>query len=296
MIRSGVVKEMVTEKAASRVASFLRDNSSFGEQTILGEATWPSSMVAMTRVDVVRIPRKHFDEILAVDRVSATQLRGRVEILESQRLGQAGAAGIADLSKTTAMDLMVGKQAVKGGEALLIDLNRCTRCNACVEACVSVHEDKVPRLSKRGIRAGDMMLTSACYNCTIPECMMGCNYGAIRRDVNGAIHIILSNCTGCSACEIKCPYGVIRMASMLDPAEKEEETRGFFSRMFPFLRGRPEAIESQKEEADVAPAKAKVEKKAIKCDLCAGLPFEACVYNCPCSAISRVDPAQIVGM
>ena len=49
---------------------------------------------------------------------------------------------------------------------------------------------------------------------------------------------------------------------------------------------------------DVAkPAKPKKpDKKAIKCDLCAGLPFEACVYNCPCGAISRVDPADIVGM
>jgi Fe-S-cluster-containing hydrogenase component 2 len=34
--------------------------------------------------------------------------------------------------------------------------------------------------------------------------------------------------------------------------------------------------------------------KAIKCDLCAGMPFEACVYNCPCSAIERVSPEDVV--
>ena len=35
--------------------------------------------------------------------------------------------------------------------------------------------------------------------------------------------------------------------------------------------------------------------KAIKCDLCAGLPYEACVYNCPCGAIDRFDPSALFG-
>ena len=33
--------------------------------------------------------------------------------------------------------------------------------------------------------------------------------------------------------------------------------------------------------------------KAIKCDLCAGLPFEACVYNCPTYAIDRRRPEDL---
>ena len=48
--------------------------------------------------------------------------------------------------------MMVGRQSVKGGEALVIDLHRCVRCNMCVETCVAVHEDRVPRLSKKGHR------------------------------------------------------------------------------------------------------------------------------------------------
>jgi Fe-S-cluster-containing hydrogenase component 2 len=34
--------------------------------------------------------------------------------------------------------------------------------------------------------------------------------------------------------------------------------------------------------------------KAIKCDLCAGLPFEACVYNCPTQAIVRINPEKVL--
>ena len=40
-------------------------------------------------------------------------------------------------------------------------------------------------------------------------------------------------------------------------------------------------------------AKKKSKNTAIKCDLCAGLPFEACVYNCPCGAISRQNPEAL---
>ena len=32
-----------------------------------------------------------------------------------------------------------------------------------------------------------------------------------------------------------------------------------------------------------------------KCDRCEGLPFEACVYNCPCNAISRRAPSEVFG-
>ncbi|MAG57038.1 MAG: hypothetical protein CMJ83_12150 [Planctomycetes bacterium] len=303
LVRSGVVKEVRKTDGKDKVVAFLRDNSSFGERSLADDSAWRSSMIAMTRVDVVRLDRKIFDVLFARDRVAGTRIQMTVSLILAQEQGQEvdhDPKPVVDLSKTAAIDLMIGKQAVKGGEALLIDLKKCTRCNACVEGCVSVHEDRVPRLSKRGIKSGDAMLTSACYNCTIPECMMGCNYGAIRRDVNGAIHIILENCTGCSACEIKCSYGVIRMASLTGAAETEEDTPSFLSRMFPFVqrfRRTPEPGPVEVAEEVEAPKKPKKpEKKAIKCDLCAGLPFEACVYNCPCGAISRVDPADIVGM
>ena len=39
--------------------------------------------------------------------------------------------------------------------------------------------------------------------------------------------------------------------------------------------------------------RSKVDGKVIKCDLCAALPFEACVYNCPTSAIHRRRPETL---
>lgn len=307
LVRAGVVKEVRKVDGQAQVVAYYGPNSSFGERTLYEDKVWKSTLVAMTDVDAVQLKEEVFRNLARRDTEAATRLQKTVlQLMEEAEGGSSATTGEKprpDLSKTAIMDLMVGKKVVQGGEALVIDLHKCTRCNACVEACVSVHDDRVPRLSKRGIRSGDLMLTSACYNCKIPECMAGCNYGAIRRDVNGAIHFIWDNCTGCTACETKCPYGVIRMATIADPEAEKKEARSFFSRLLPFLFKSPAAAapaatapaaEGGGEAAPAAKKEEKVEKKAIKCDLCAGLPFEACVYNCPCGAIDRVDPDILV--
>jgi CRP-like cAMP-binding protein len=290
LIRSGIVKRVVKAKDGSEeVQAYLCDNSSFGERALTEDRKWPCSYVAMTRVDVVVAPRATI-EALAGDAAGRSRMQQVARVLSADETGaKARQAATAAGDAADLIELMVGKEAVKGGEALVIDMNRCTRCNACVESCVAVHEDRVPRLSKRGIRSGDLMLSSACFNCKIPECMLGCNYGAIRRDVEGQIHFVLDNCTGCSACETKCPYGVIRMADFLEPGAEAAAAKSFFAKL-PVV-GRWFEKKKPAPPADL-PA-AKQEKKAIKCDLCAGLPFEACVYNCPCNAISRVSPTEL---
>lgn len=294
LVRSGVVKRVVKDAAGDEeVQAYLCDNSSFGERSLTDDPVWPCSYVAMTRVDVVVAPRA-VAEASAPDEGSRTRMQRTAYALAAQETGRkTRQAAVGGPSATEMIELMVGKEAVKGGEALVIDMNRCTRCNACVESCVAVHDDGVPRLSKRGIRSGDLMLSSACFNCKIPECMLGCNYGAIRRDVDGQIHFVLDNCTGCSACETKCPYGVIRMADLLEPETEAAAARSFLAKLPVIGRWFEKKAPPPAPAAEGAPAKP--DKKAIKCDLCAGLPFEACVYNCPCDAISRVSPAALAG-
>lgn len=295
LVRSGIVKKLrKLPNGLEETQAYLCDNSSFGEQLLSSDRRWNASFVAMTRVDLVKVDSVLFSKIFQSEKDTAARLQKIAMTLLAEE------SGIVPVTKSESsqavgempaamIELMVDKQAVKGGEALVIDLKRCTRCNACVESCVAVHEDRVPRLSKRGIRTGDQVLTSACYNCKVPECMLSCNYGAIRRDLNGSIHFIFDNCTGCTACELKCPYGVIRMTNMVSPEDLEKETKSFFSR-FPVIGkffSKSNAPETPISEAT------KPEKKAIKCDLCSGLPFEACVYNCPCNAIHRVSPEDL---
>src|SRR6185436_13973199 len=127
------------------------------------------------------------------------------------------------------------------------------------------------------------------------------NYGAIRRDAEGLIRFVYDNCVGCSMCVSACPYGVIRYtpppgSAPLVPKENFLETIPFLGNLF--KKSAPataEAVpaEAAKPEQALSARGEKVQGKSIKCDLCAGLPFEGCVYNCPTSAISRVNPADL---
>ena len=284
LVRSGIIKRTVlTPDGDERVHDYLCDNSSFGEKALAQEdAAWAYEGIAMSRVDLVRMPVKLFQDVFKDE--DESQLKLHVSNLIKEEEGFK-----TSLSDNDRNELLVGQETIKGTEALVIDLKKCTRCNACVEACVAVHDDRVPRLSKRGIRQGDLTLSSACYNCKIPECMLSCNFGAIRRDKDGQIHIIVDNCTGCSKCESGCPYGVIRMAHVLTAAEQTAQEPSIWESI-PLLNKliKPKVVE----EVEEAP-KTKQMPKAIKCDLCAGLPFEACVYNCPCDAISRRSPEAL---
>ena len=66
------------------------------------------------------------------------------------------------------------------------------------------------------------------------------------------------------------------------------EKRGFFPSLLDFLRGSP-ARERALEEVDP-----KVQRVAVKCDLCAGFSDHACVTACPVGANFRVDPGRLV--
>lgn len=294
LVRSGIVKRSaVMPDGSIRLQEYLRENSSFGEACVIGE-NWPSAFTAMSQVDVVKISREAFDTIFSR---SGDAMKTRM-MTQAQFIVNEGHLKQDESIDPAQLDHLLHHETAKGREALVIDLKSCTRCNACVESCVAVHDDRIPRLSKRGIKVGDdQMLSSACYNCKIPECMISCPYGAIRRDVDGQVHVISNNCVGCAQCEAACPYGVIRMADPVGGGVDADDPLAFL-KSIPFLNrilGRmPTATASAEDEGDKK-GKKKAALLAVKCDLCAGLPFEACVYNCPCGAIIRKSPERLQG-
>ncbi|MEJ7734660.1 MAG: 4Fe-4S dicluster domain-containing protein, partial [Polyangiaceae bacterium] len=88
------------------------------------------------------------------------------------------------------------------------------------------------------------------------------------------------NCIGCGACAERCPYGNIRMH------ELEPPSRGIVERFLDFLRG---------DGGQRRPGDSKVQRKAVKCDLCAEYQDYACVTACPVGAAFRVDPRSVLG-
>ncbi|MFA6289646.1 MAG: cyclic nucleotide-binding domain-containing protein [Opitutaceae bacterium] len=159
------------------------------------------------------------------------------------------------------MEFLTQNRFFNGTETMVIDMDRCTRCDDCVRACAATHDNN-PRFLRSGPIHDNIMVAQACMHCADPICMIGCPTGAIHRDAfGGEVVINPATCIGCSACANNCPYGSIRMVELRD------------------------------EDGNILVASdAKPIVKATKCDLCIdqyGGP--ACERACPHDAMKRMN-------
>ena len=308
LVRSGGMAK--TQRGAGgedHLVSYLMANSSIGEQGLQeGGGNWSGTYTTLMPTDTLVLPIAAIREafkgraaVLEILRKSATLIAAEDQG-SSTGFYDGAAADSGHQSLDEQLEIMVHSESIKGGEALAIDLSKCVRCNACVEACVAVHDDGVPRLSKKGNRisaegnslAKELTLTTSCYHCETPGCMAACFYGAIRRDSQGLIRFVWDNCVGCAECVKGCPYDVIRLTA---PPGQEEPGDDSWLTNIPLLG----KLFGAKERAPLTAQdrgyykEQEVKGKAVKCDRCEGLPFEACVYNCPCGAIERIPPSLI---
>jgi Fe-S-cluster-containing hydrogenase component 2 len=144
---------------------------------------------------------------------------------------------------------------------LLIDMDRCSRCDACVRGCAAAHDGQ-PRFHRANpeLRFGRWEVAGACLHCLDAPCLEACPVGAITLLEDRAVQIHRSRCIGCEKCAEACPFGVIDMY----PAAYEGEA-----------------------------ASSKRQIVANKCDLCLTESADPpCVACCPYDAAQRVDPAR----
>src|SRR5271163_2659786 len=63
-----------------------------------------------------------------------------------------------------------GQLGVIQSDALLVmDMDRCIKCDNCVRACESLHGRS--RLIRNGVQIGKYLVPSACRHCDDPKCM-----------------------------------------------------------------------------------------------------------------------------
>jgi CRP-like cAMP-binding protein len=114
------------------------------------------------------------------------------------------------------LEFLTENRFFNGTATMLIDLERCTRCDDCVRACAAAHDNN-PRFLRHGPISGKLMVANACMHCVDPICMIGCPTGAIHRDAfGGQVVINPVTCIGCKACFNNCPYDAIRMVEIRD--------------------------------------------------------------------------------
>ncbi|MDO8751333.1 MAG: 4Fe-4S dicluster domain-containing protein [Dehalococcoidia bacterium] len=169
--------------------------------------------------------------------------------------------------------------------AMVIDLDRCLACQACVIACKM--ENNVPASTPDSFKAQKMtfrtrvvplttsgrypnphvdILPVLCNQCENPPCVAACPHGATYKREDGIVLIDWEKCDGCRYCVAACPYGA----------------RAYIETEEPQAYHNPEAVPPGNKR--FVPPKGKVDK----CTFCAHLVDKgeepACVTACPAEA------------
>lgn len=162
------------------------------------------------RVELIRLPVEWFDRLMSTNPGFRKQIQRAIELRKKQN---------EKLQRKSVWDegdqLVLSKGfeelgLIQGQRLMLIDLDRCTRCDECVRACVNTHDDGRSRLFLDGPRFDRYLVPTTCRSCLDPVCMIGCPVGSIHRGNNGQIEIE-DWCIGCGLCAGNCPYGSILM-------------------------------------------------------------------------------------
>jgi Fe-S-cluster-containing hydrogenase component 2 len=204
------------------VLSYCAQGEFIGEAAALGEGLRGETCLAHGHpkdvgtaqeagpVELVRIPGAVFTQLLEE---SPTLLR-KVERKVAERRRQTQElvrVPVWDESRQVLLsERFESLGLIQGQRLMLIDLDRCTRCDECVRACVATHADGRSRLYLDGPRFGNYLVPTTCRSCLDPVCMIGCPVGSIHRGDNGQM-VIEDWCIGCGLCAQQCPYGSIRM-------------------------------------------------------------------------------------
>ena len=270
LIRSGFARLSRKFNHGERTISYLGKGDVYGLSALLTgaqERECPGllfSLRAIGYVDILVIPTPIFEKFIAprFGKEKIIALRERTQRESRIDLGQDAEA----TSGPEMLEFLVEQRYMNGTATMLIDLDRCTRCDDCVRACAASHDNN-PKFIRHGRVQNGIMVANACMHCVDPVCMIGCPTGAIHREsIEGQVVINDLTCVGCATCANSCPYDNIQMVEIRDEG-------GRF-------------IVDQVTQTPIL--------KATKCDLCVDqLAGPACVRACPHDALVRADMQEV---
>ena len=277
LVRTGFLRVARRFGSDERVLQYFREGDVFGAVSLLFGQLQSATVSANTRAEVVVIPGPAVAALLERSPELRKTLIAEATKAEDTilQLGSAPRPDPKDRATSMMMSLegLVDAGVMQGHEVLMIDTAICTDCNNCVDACGRRHG--YSRIERAGLQLGNMLFPSACRHCEDPVCLL-CSVNGIVREPDGEIRIVPDNCIGCGACAERCPYDNIQMHELV------EQEEGFFSKLL-----------HRKDESSAEDQLA--QKIAVKCDLCAGYDYYACVHACPVGAAMRVDPVEVFG-
>ena len=257
LVRIGFVKVSEAHPGGELVLAYLSRGDYFGEIGLLGGGGRTATCTALDHVEVVRITTEDFN--LMVEQFPEVR-RGLEQAAEQRQQQNRERLSIV---RNVPLENFLAQGLMEAQSLLILDLDRCTRCDACVRACADAH-DGITRLVREGLRFDKYLVATSCRQCRDPLCMVGCPVGSIRR--RNSLEVIIEDwCIGCGLCAKNCPYGNINLHPFTVMAEDPDRP------------GRQKAV---------------VKQKATSCDICTEHNEPSCVYACPHDAAHRVDPRR----
>lgn len=271
MIRSGFARLSQQQGHGHRTLAYLGGGHVYGMEEIAHN--WRSkkqvplqmSLRAVGYTDVLIIPTKIMEEVV-LPSLPQNEIPELIDSVKTSRKEKQDNSEQLEKIGSHLMEFLVENRFINGTATMLINLDRCTRCDDCVRACTAAHDNN-PKFLRHGPKVDNIMIANACMHCADPVCMLGCPTGAIHRDsIGGQVIVNDVTCIGCATCANSCPYNNIRMVEIRD---KE----GNF------------ILENETNKPIV---------KATKCDLCVDqLGGPACERACPHDALKRMDMTDL---
>ncbi|MBL4701839.1 MAG: cyclic nucleotide-binding domain-containing protein [Phycisphaeraceae bacterium] len=277
IIRAGFARISCKQGSGEHTLGYLSKGDVYGLAELAHNAKHPNDPTPLTTtlraigyVDIVRVPTATAEQLIIpnipVDQIPV--LQNKVSSPPSPSTPTQNPSAEKDRIAPVILESLVENRFINGSATMLIDLDRCTRCDDCVRACSSGHDNN-PRFVRHGTTIDHYLVANACMHCADPVCMIGCPTGAIHRTTQGGEVVINDiTCIGCGVCASSCPYENIRMVEIRDQLNSDAIV--------------------------VNPNNGKPIAKATKCDLCTdhhGGP--ACERACPHDALKRVDMREM---
>jgi len=266
--------------------SYLPAGSYVGEMAVIDGAPRNATVRAAIRSEVIRLPGDAFVRLLErkpeLLRKAQAEMEKRREVNNFIESRKENFSGVVDMYSQTAQ-FLVDNGIGEATDVLLIDETLCVGCDNCERACADSH-DGLSRLDREaGTTYAHLHVPTSCRHCEHPHCMADCPPNAIQRGPDGEVFID-ETCIGCGNCQRNCPYGVIRMDSVPPPRPS------LLAWLF-LGKGPGPGEPSRKWRKAHAEEGVDNPKRAIKCDMCAGIEGgPSCVRACPTGAAIRVSP------